>query len=78
MSTSRHIASRSFLLIFPATFNIFQLLTAALPIMCFMAEGPSHDPIITNPLVDEDTGNDTGVESVTATASSDPWRHPDG
>jgi hypothetical protein len=35
-----------------------------------MAEGPSHDPIVTNPPADEDTGNDSGVESVAATTSS--------
>jgi hypothetical protein len=35
-----------------------------------MAEGPSHDPIVTNPSADEDTGNDSGTESVTATTSS--------
>jgi hypothetical protein len=38
--------------------------------MCFMAEGPSRDPIITNPSADEDTGNDSGMKSITATASS--------
>jgi hypothetical protein len=70
LSTSRPITSRSFLLIFPATFNLFQLLAAALPILCFMAEGPSHDPIVTNPPADEDTGNDSGAESVAVTASS--------
>jgi hypothetical protein len=32
LSTSRPIASRSFLLIFPATFNLFQLFAVALPI----------------------------------------------
>jgi hypothetical protein len=35
-----------------------------------MAEGPSRDPIITNPPPDEDTRNDSGAESVAATASS--------
>jgi hypothetical protein len=70
LSTSRPIASRSCLLIFPATFNLFQLLAAALPILCSMAEGPSHDPIIANPSADEDTGNDSRAESVTATTSS--------
>jgi hypothetical protein len=35
-----------------------------------MAEGPSHDPIITNPPADEDTRNDSGAESVAAMASS--------
>jgi hypothetical protein len=35
-----------------------------------MAEGPSHDPIVTNPPTDDDTGNDSGVESVAATTSS--------
>jgi hypothetical protein len=35
-----------------------------------MAEGPSRDPIITSLPTDEDTGNDSGVESVTARASS--------
>jgi hypothetical protein len=35
-----------------------------------MAEEPSHDPIVANPPADEDTGNDSGAESVTAMASS--------
>jgi hypothetical protein len=35
-----------------------------------MVEGPSRDPIVTNPSVDEDTRNDSGVESVAATTSS--------
>jgi hypothetical protein len=35
-----------------------------------MAEGPSHDPIVTNPPTDEDTRNDSGAESITATTSS--------
>jgi hypothetical protein len=70
LSTSHPITSRSCLLIFPITFNLFQLLIAALPILCFMAEGPFHDPIVTNPPADEDTGNDSGEESITATASS--------
>jgi hypothetical protein len=35
-----------------------------------MAEGPSHNPIIAIPPVDEDTGNDSRAESVTSTASS--------
>jgi hypothetical protein len=35
-----------------------------------MVEEPSHDPIVTNPLADEDTGNDSGAESFTATTSS--------
>jgi hypothetical protein len=70
LSTSRPIASRSCLLIFPTTFNLFQLLIAALPIMCFMAEEPFHDPIINNPSTEEDTRNDFGVESVSATTSS--------
>jgi hypothetical protein len=70
LSTSRPIASRSCLLIFLATFNLFQLLTAALPIPRFMAEGPSRDPIVTNAPVDKDTGNDSGAESVAATTSS--------
>jgi hypothetical protein len=35
-----------------------------------MAEEPSHDPIVTNPLADEDTGNDSGAKSFTATTSS--------
>jgi hypothetical protein len=38
--------------------------------MCFMAEGPSHDPIVTNPPTDEDTRNDSGAKSITATTSS--------
>jgi hypothetical protein len=32
--------------------------------MCFMAEGPSRDPIITNPSADEDTGNDSGMKAL--------------
>jgi hypothetical protein len=35
-----------------------------------MAEGPSHDPIITNPPTDEDTENDSGAESIAAMTSS--------
>jgi hypothetical protein len=35
-----------------------------------MAEGPSHDPIVTNPLADEDIGNDSEAKSIAATASS--------
>jgi hypothetical protein len=70
LSMSCPITSRSYLLIFPATFNLFQLLAAALPIMCFMAEGPSRDPIVTNPPADEDIGNDSRAESITAMASS--------
>jgi hypothetical protein len=35
-----------------------------------MAEGPSHDPIVTNPSADEDTGNNSRVESVAAMDSS--------
>jgi hypothetical protein len=42
----------------------------ALPILCSMAERPSRDPIVANPSVDEDTGNDSGAESVAAMASS--------
>jgi hypothetical protein len=61
LSTSRPIASHSYLLIFSATFNLFQLLTAALPVLRSMAEGPSRDPIVANPLADEDTGNDFGA-----------------
>jgi hypothetical protein len=70
LSTSHPIASRSCLLIFPATFNLFQQLAAALPILRSMAEGPSRDPIVTNLSVDEDTRNDSGTESVAAMASS--------
>jgi hypothetical protein len=35
-----------------------------------MAKGPSRDPIITNPPIDEDTENDSGAESVAAMTSS--------
>jgi hypothetical protein len=35
-----------------------------------MAEGPSRDPTVANPLVDEDTGSDSRMESIAATASS--------
>jgi hypothetical protein len=35
-----------------------------------MVKGPSRDTIITNPPADEDTGNDSRVESVTAMTSS--------
>jgi hypothetical protein len=70
LSTSRPIASRSYLLIFPPTFNLFQILAAALPILCFMDEGPSHDPIVTNPPTDEDIRNDSRAESVAAMTSS--------
>jgi hypothetical protein len=68
--TSHPIASRSCLLIFLATFNLFQLLAMAFPILGFMAEEPSHDPIVSNLSTDEDTRKDFGVESITATASS--------
>jgi hypothetical protein len=70
LSTSHPIASRSCLLIFPATFNHFQLLVAALPILCSMAKGPSCDPIVANPPIGEDTRNDSRAESVTTMASS--------
>jgi hypothetical protein len=70
LSTSHPIASRSCLLIFPATFNLFQLLAITLPILRSMAEGHSHDPIIANPPTDEDTGNDSRAESVAAMTSS--------
>jgi hypothetical protein len=33
-------------------------------------EGPSHDPIVTNPLADKDTRSDSGAESIAATTSS--------
>jgi hypothetical protein len=65
-SAAEHVLSHRFslcLLIFPTIFNLFQLLTAALPILCFMAEGPSRNPIVNNPLTDEDTGNDFGAET---------------
>jgi hypothetical protein len=42
----------------------------ALPILCFMARGPSRDPIVTNPPVDKDTENGSGAESVAAMTSS--------
>jgi hypothetical protein len=68
---AEHVSSHRFcLLIFPATFNLFHLLAVALPILCFMAEGPSHDPIVTNPLADKDTEDDSGAESVTTMTSS--------
>jgi hypothetical protein len=67
---SHPIASRSRLLIFLATFNLFQLLATAFPILGFMAEEPSHDPIVSSLSTDEDTGKDFGVESITTTASS--------
>jgi hypothetical protein len=35
-----------------------------------MAQGPSRDPIVTNPPADEDTGSDSGAESIAAMASS--------
>jgi hypothetical protein len=73
VSAAEHVLSHRFSLLpshLSYYFQSFQLLSAALPILCFMAEGPSHDPIITNPLADEDTRNDYGVESVTATTSS--------
>jgi hypothetical protein len=35
-----------------------------------MAEEPSRNPIITNLLADEDTGNDSGAESIATTTSS--------
>jgi hypothetical protein len=39
-----------------------------------MAEGPSRDPIVTNPPTDEDTRNDSGAESITATSVIDGKR----
>jgi hypothetical protein len=35
-----------------------------------MAEGPSRNPIVTNPPANKDTGNDSRAESITAMASS--------
>jgi hypothetical protein len=35
-----------------------------------MAEGPSHDPIVTNRPADEDTGSDSRAESITTMTSS--------
>jgi hypothetical protein len=35
-----------------------------------MAEGPSRDPTVANPPADEDTGSDSGVESIAVMASS--------
>jgi hypothetical protein len=35
-----------------------------------MAEGPTHDPTVPNLLADEDTGSDSGVESVAVMAPS--------
>jgi hypothetical protein len=35
-----------------------------------MAEGPSHDPSVDNPLTDEDTGSDSGAESIVVMTSS--------
>jgi hypothetical protein len=35
-----------------------------------MAQGPSRDPIVTNPPADEDTGSDSEAENITAMASS--------
>jgi hypothetical protein len=40
------------------------------PTLRSTAEGPTHAPIAANPPVDEDTGCDSGEESVTAMASS--------
>jgi hypothetical protein len=35
-----------------------------------MAEGRSHDPTVANPPADEDTGSDSGAESITMITSS--------
>jgi hypothetical protein len=35
-----------------------------------MAEGPSHDPTVANPPADEDTGSDSGAESIAVMGSS--------
>jgi hypothetical protein len=69
LSTSRPIVSRSCLLIFPATINLFQLLAASL-ILRSMAEGPSRDPTIANPPTNEDTGATLWAESIAAMTSS--------
>jgi hypothetical protein len=69
LSMSHPIASRSCLLIFTATFNLFQLLTTVLPILRSMSEVPSRDPIVANPPADEDTRNNSRAESFAATAS---------
>jgi hypothetical protein len=70
---AKHVSSHRFSLMPSHLFCYFQSFStthSALPILCFMAEGPSHDPIVTNPSADEDTGNDSGTESVTTTTSS--------
>jgi hypothetical protein len=46
--------------------------------MCFMAEGPSCDSIVTNPPADEDTGNNLGRKHCYNGFFSDPWCRPDG
>jgi hypothetical protein len=56
LSTSRPIASRSRLQIFPAT-------CCTTPILHSMVEGPSRDPTIANPPVDEDTRSDSGTRT---------------
>jgi hypothetical protein len=40
------------------------------PTLHSMVKGPTRDPTVANPLADEDTGSDSGAESVTATTSS--------
>jgi hypothetical protein len=66
LSMSCPIISRSYLFIFLTTFS----LAAPLRTLRSMAEGPTRDPTAANPSADEDTGSDSVVESVTATASS--------
>jgi hypothetical protein len=63
LSMSHPIASRSYLLIFPAT-------CCTTPILRSMAERPSRDPTVANLTADEDTGSDSGIESIAMMTSS--------
>jgi hypothetical protein len=70
---TEHVPSHHFLLLPSHLFCYFQSFLATCyitSILCSMAEGPSRDPTVANPPVDEDTGIDSGVESIAAMTSS--------
>jgi hypothetical protein len=60
------IISCSCLLIFSCYFAI----CCTTPTLHSMAEGPAHDPNPVNPSADDDTGIDSGMESIAITTSS--------
>jgi hypothetical protein len=73
VGAAEHVSSHCFSLLpshlsfyfqsFPATFYITAILRS-------MVEGPSRDPTVTNPPVDEDTGGYSGAKSIAVMASS--------